>query len=284
MSDVMNAPPQPTMRAEFEPGTQGQPIWYELMTPDPASVASFYRATLGWDIPAEGTPTGTGHEYRMIGRQDGGQAGGVLTMSEPMVAGGARPGWLTYFYVDDVDAATAKAQQLGASVHMPPTSMGDVGRMAMLADPQGAAFYLMKPTPPAGDPNARSDVFEPRTPGHCWWNELETTDEPGATAFYKGLFGWSMENAMPMGDKGDYRFIDQGDGQIGAINPWMADYMTVGWLPYFGVADIEAARDAAKASGGTITHDIHEVPNGDFIFTATDPAGAPVGIVGPKGA
>ena len=89
---------------------------------------------------------------------------------------------------------------------------------------------------------------------------------------------------MPMGDKGNYRFIDQGDGQIGAINPWMADYMTVGWLPYFGVADIEEARDAAKAAGGTINHDVHEVPGGDFIFVATDPAGAPVGFVGPKGA
>ncbi len=112
-------------------------------------------------------------------------------------------------------------------------------------------------------------------PGHCWWNELETTDEPGATAFYQALFGWSMEQTMPMGDKGDYRFVEAGGEQIGAINPWMADYMKVGWLPYFGVADIDAAKVAAEANGGTVTHDVHQVPSGDFIFTATDPAGAP---------
>ena len=89
---------------------------------------------------------------------------------------------------------------------------------------------------------------------------------------------------MPMGDKGDYRFVEAGGEQIGAINPWLPDYLTVGWLPYFGVADIDAAKAAAEANGGTVTHDVHQVPGGDFIFTATDPAGAPLGFVGPKGA
>jgi hypothetical protein len=283
MSDVLNESPQPVMQTESKPGSQGHPIWYELITPDPVSVIPFYRSVVGWDIPAEGMSNPNGSEYRMIGRTDGGNAGGVLTLSPMMAEGGARPGWLPYFYVDDVDESQSKAESLGAQVWMPASTIGSVGRMAMLSDPQGAAFYLMRPTPPPGDPDAQSDVFKPRAPGHCWWNELETTDEPGATAFYKGLFGWSMETTMPMGDKGNYRFIDQGGQQIGAINPWLADYMTVGWLPYFGVADIEAARDAAKESGGTITHDVHEVPGGDFIFTATDPADAPVGFVGPKG-
>jgi uncharacterized protein len=172
---------------------------------------------------------------------------------------------------------------MGASVQMPPMTMEGIGRMAMIADPLGAPLYLMDPTPPPDNPDAQSDVFQPSAPGHCWWNELETTDEPAATAFYTALFGWSAEDTMPMGEQGNYRFIEQGGEQIGAINPWMADYMTVGWLPYFGVADIEAARDAAKASGGTVTHDVHEVPGGNFIFAATDPAGAPVGFVGPKG-
>ena len=284
MSDVMNAPPQPTMQTKMEPDAQGQPIWYELMTSDPIGIAPFYHATLGWEIPTEGMRNPNGSEYRMITRSDGGSAGGVLTLTPAMIEGGAKPGWLPYFYVDDVDAALAKAQGLGASVHMPPMTMEGVGRLAMLADPQSAPFYLMKPTPPPDRLDAQSDAFKPRAPGHCWWNELETTDEPGATAFYKSLFGWSMENTMPMGDKGDYRFIDQGDGHMGAINPWMADYMTVGWLPYFGVADIDAARAAAETAGGTITHDVHQVPGGDFIFTATDPTGAPLGVVGQRGA
>ncbi len=261
----------------------GLPIWYELMTPDPAAVAPFYRAALGWEIPAEGHPMPNGSEYREIARSGGGFAGGALTLSGGMAAHGAHPAWFTYFDVEDVDAAVAKAVALGGAVHMPATTMDGVGRMAMLADPQGASFYVMDPTPPPDNPDAQSDVFKAQAPGHAWWNELETTDEPAATAFYTALFGWSADNAMPMGEHGDYRFIEAGGEQIGAINPWLADYMTVGWLPYFGVSEIGAARRAAEASGGTVTHDVHEVPGGSFIFMATDPAGAHVAFVGPKG-
>ena len=262
----------------------GTPIWYELMTPDPAAVARFYRAVLGWEIPAEGHDMPNGSQYREIGRASGGFAGGVLTLTPQMAGGGARPGWMTYFDVDDVDAAVAKAENLGASVHMPPMTMDGVGRMAMLADPQDAPFYVMDPTPPPDKPDAQSDVFQPNTPGHAWWNELQTTDEPGSTGFYTELFGWDAGNAMPMGDKGDYRFVEAGGKALGAINPWMPDWMPVAWLPYFGVADIDAARSAAEAEGATIRHEIHQVPGGDFIFTCTDPAGAPLGVVGKRGA
>ena len=262
----------------------GAPIWYELMTPEPGAVAPFYRAVLGWEIPAEGHDMPNGSQYREILRADGGSAGGVLTLTPSMAGGGARPGWLTYWHVDDVDAAVAKAENLGASVHMPPMTMPGVGRMAMLADPQGAPFYVMDPTPPPNAPDAQSDVFQPNTSGHAWWNELQTTDEPGSTGFYTELFGWDAGNAMPMGDKGDYRFVEAGGKAIGAINPWMPDWMPVSWLPYFGAADIDAARSAAEAEGATIRHDIHQVPGGDFIFTCTDPAGAPLGVVGKRGA
>lgn len=260
----------------------GRPIWYELMTPDAGAVAPFYRAVLGWDIPAEGMQMPTS-EYRMIGRADGGQAGGVLTLSEEMASHGAKPAWFPYFHVEDVEATAEQARGLGGHVFMPPMTMA-AGTIAMLGDPQGASFYVMDPTPPPDRPDAQSDVFKSKAPGHCWWNELETTDEPGATAFYKALLGWSADNAMPMGDKGDYRFVEAGGEQIGAINPWLADYMTLGWVPYFGVADIDAAKAAAEAEGGTVHQDIHQVPGGDFIFIASDPAGAPVGFVGPKGA
>ena len=261
----------------------GRPIWYELMTPDPAAVAPFYKATLGWDIQGLGTETPTGHPYWMIGRADGGHAGGAILLTPEMQMGGGTAAWIPYFEVDDVEASVARAESLGARVWLPPMTM-DVGTMAMLGDPQGASFYVMDPVPPPGQPDAQSDVFESDTPGHCWWNELETTDEPGATTFYTQLFGWSADETMPMGDGGDYRFVEAGGEQIGAINPGMADYMRVGWLPYFGVADIDAAKAAAEANGGTLKNEVHEVPGGSFIFIATDPAGATVGFVGPKGA
>jgi predicted enzyme related to lactoylglutathione lyase len=282
MSDVMNAPPQPTMQTEFAPGTQGQPIWYELMTSDPTGVAAFYRATLGWEIAAEGIRNPNGSEYRMIGRADGGSAGGVLTLSPMMIQGGGKPIWLPYFYVDDVDAAAGKVWELGGQVHMAPSTIASVGRIAMVADAQGAPFYLMKPTPPAGNPNAKSDVFDPMKAGHCRWNELNTADTAGALAFYLALFGWSPGMAMPMGVMGDYQFIEAGGVMIGAISP-CRDKPSA-WLPYFGVTDIAAAKEAALANGGALVDDIQEIPGGEFSLCCTDPSGATVGFVGPKGA
>jgi predicted enzyme related to lactoylglutathione lyase len=201
-----------------------------------------------------------------------------------MRQGGARPGWMTYFHVGDVDAAVAKASSLGATVHMPAATMDGVGRMAMIADPQGAPLYLMDPTPPPDNPDAQSDVFEAKAPGHAWWNELQTPDEPASTAFYTGLFGWGADQAMPMGDKGDYRFIEHDGVGLGAINPMIREGQPPLWLLYFGVVEIDAALEAAKAHGGALLWGPHQVPGGEHIFVTTDPAGAMVAFVGPKGA
>lgn len=261
----------------------GRPIWYELMTPDPDAVAPFYRAVVGWEIGASGMTAGSGGtDYRAIHRADGGMAGGVLKLSEDMLASGAKPGWLPYFHVTGVDAAAGRIEELGGKVWMGPRTI-EVGTIAMAADPQGAPFYIMDPIPPADNPDGQSDVFAANAPGHCWWNELTTTDEPGATAFYTVLFGWTADRAMPMGERGNYRFVVCDGEPLGAISPWTRDWMGVAWLPYFGVADIHAAYAAAEEHGGTIHGEIHEVPGGDLIFSATDPAGAPVAFVGKKG-
>jgi predicted enzyme related to lactoylglutathione lyase len=260
----------------------GGPIWFELMTPDPAAVIPFYRAVGGWEIQQDGNMMPNGTEYRMILRPDGGNLGGVLKLSERMQEGGAKPGWMAYFHVGDVDAAVAKAQALGATVHMPPTTMG-AGTMAMLADPQGAPFYIMRPTPPPDMPDAKSDVFDVKKAGHCRWMQLNTTDEPAANAFYSALFGWNTDNVMPMGEYGNYRFIESEGVPIGALNPMISEGQQPEWLLYLGVGDIEQARDAALASGGSITRDIHEVPGGDWIFMGADPSGAAIAFVGSKG-
>jgi hypothetical protein len=261
----------------------GMPIWYELMTPDPDGVREFYRAVGGWEIPGEGVTTPTGHGYRMIRRPDGGNLGGVLTLSEAMQAGGAKAGWLTYFHVDDVAAAVAKATGLGATVQMPPTTM-EAGTMAMIADPQGAPFYLMTPTPPADRPDMKSDVFDEAKAGHCRWNELSTSDAPAALEFYASLLGWESRDKMPMGERGDYLFVRCEDRRIGAISVWLNEGQVPAWLFYLGVDDIARAHAAAKANGGIGVEDPHEVPDGDWIFTADDPSGARIAFVGPKGA
>ncbi|MBL0914244.1 MAG: VOC family protein, partial [Sphingopyxis sp.] len=104
-------------------------IWYELMTPDPAGAAGFYGAVVGWNIADTGEQTAGGVDYRMIGRSDGGNAGGVLALNADMIAGGARPIWIGYLHVVDVDAAVAAIKADGGSVQMDPMAIPG-GRIA----------------------------------------------------------------------------------------------------------------------------------------------------------
>jgi predicted enzyme related to lactoylglutathione lyase len=262
----------------------GNPIWFELMTPDPDAVRDFYRAVVGWTIPESGQPVGTGHmDYRMIGRADGGAAGGVLAMSQDMIDHGGKPGWLTYFEVGDVPTAVAQVEGQGGKTYMPPRTI-EVGTMAMVADPQGAPFYVMDPIPPADRPNAKSDLWDREKAGHCRWIELATTDAPAAREFYRSLLGWQFNDVMPTGPAGDYLFIKHEGEQLGAISPMMREGLPPMWLCYFGVENVAEAVEAAKANGGTVTNGPHEVPGGEHVFACTDPAGAPVAFVGPKGA
>lgn len=260
---------------------RGAFIWYELMTPDADAARAFYKAVIGWEIAARASGD-SNMDYRMIQRSDGGMAGGVLNMPPEMVENGPRPGWFGYIHVPDVDAAIAKLGDAGGAVHMGPNDMAGVGRMAMVADPQGAVFYLMTPTPPEGDPDARSDVFDYAKPQHMRWNELWTTDPQGAVSLYTDLFGWTQEGAMPMGEMGDYRFIQKDDGGIGAIAPAQAGGEGSRWQYFAGVDDIDRACKAVTENGGKLLGEPQQIPGGEYSVYAHDPQGATIGLVGPR--
>ncbi|WP_240913782.1 VOC family protein [Sphingomonas sp. HDW15A] len=140
------------------PNHRGNFIWYELITPDPSAAKRFYDAVVGWDIATESVAPGI--EYRMIRRSDGGNAGGVLTLTDEMMSNGARPVWLGYLYTNDVDAAVEAIVAEGGSAMMPPWDQPGVGRLAMVTDADGAPFYLMDPLPPRAG-RTRLATFSP---------------------------------------------------------------------------------------------------------------------------
>lgn len=258
----------------------GSFIWYELLTGDPAGSKRFYDSVVGWDIEPESAMPGM--DYRMIRRSDGGNAGGVMAMDEAMRANGARPVWLGYIAVDDVDATVAAVQQDGGTVMMPPWDVPSVGRMAMVTDPQGAPFYVMRPTPPADRPDAASDVFSVDQPQHVRWNELASSDADAAIPFYTRHFGWTQQGEMPMGELGSYRFIQHGSTGIGAVMRKMPHVPVGGWTFYIGVDDIDRALGAVTSGGGQVLHGPQEIPGGEYSLNAVDPQGATFGLVGPR--
>jgi predicted enzyme related to lactoylglutathione lyase len=257
----------------------GSFIWYELITPDPDAAKAFYDAVVGWDI--EPQPAGP-LDYRMIRRGDGGNAGGVMRLSEDMARNGGRPVWLGYVSSQDVDATVAAVTSDGGQVHMPATDMPGVGRIAMITDPAGAPFYVMRPTPPEGQPDAVSDVFSVDQPQHVRWNELTTSDPEGAADFYHRHFGWKQEGSMPMGELGDYAFIHDGDTGIGAIMGLIPPTTRPQWSFYFGVEDIDRAAEAVRSGGGQVLMGPQQIPGGEYSLNGTDPQGASFGLVGPR--
>jgi predicted enzyme related to lactoylglutathione lyase len=215
----------------------------------------------------------------MIGRSDGKFAGGVLQLTSEMQEHGARPTWLAYISVGDVDEAVRTVNDSGGKSLMPPFDIPQVGRVAMVTDPQGAPFYLMKPTPPPNEPNAASDVFSPHETQRVGWNELQTTNVEAARRFYGSQFGWRSDEFMSMGDMGDYRFFDHGGSRIGALFNG-GNAQPPHWRFYFRVPSISAAKAIAEQNDGTIHMGPHQVPTGEWVIVGSDPQGAEFALVG----
>ena len=153
------------------------------------------------------------------------------------------------------------------------------GRIAMVADPQGAPFYVMKPVPPAEKPEAQSDVFSPVEVQRVSWNELSTSEPAAARKFYTELFGWDDGEFMDMGEMGEYRFLERNGTRIGALCGMMPGQHPK-WRYYIRVPSIGQAKQTVEDKGGTIAMGPYQVPTGDWIILGTDPEGAEFALVG----
>ena len=253
------------------PNPDGAPIWYELKTTDVDGAQQFYADVVGWIIAPSGIE-GAG-DYRVLTAPDGQGVGGLMTLP---VGAPTKPGWFCYIGVEDVDGSAEKIQSLGGSVHVGPLDIADVGRFAMVADPQGMLFYVMR-----GDSQQASQAFHVTAPGHCGWHELATSDHKAALAFYGEMFDWQNNETMPMGEMGEYCFIDHAGQRIGAVMTAGAGWSTRSTY-YFNVSSIDAAVPKITGGGGTVTMGPHEVPGGMHIVMGIDPQGAAFALVGGK--
>ena len=242
----------------------GRPLWYELMTTDMKAAETFYRAVVGWTFtPFAGSP----QPYTMFNRSVNVPVAGVMTRPEGL---NAPPFWAMYVGVPKLEEAAGHIKRLGGSEVSPVIEVPDVGRMQMMKDPQGAAFYIYEPATTEHRPEAAAEV------GEASWHELMTTDAPAAMTFYRDVFGWQPSEAMDMGPMGTYQMFNRPHGMIGGMMnkpPEMAQ-VPPNWQIYFRVPDITAATERITANGGQILNGPMEVPGGDWIVNAMDPQGA----------
>lgn len=248
-------------------------IWYELLTTDVDAAARFYGDVVGWTVKPSGQP-GMDYRYWKVGETP---IGGLMAMPPAADAPGMQPSWLGYVRVADVDATVAQMVGLGGAEVMPAMTIPEIGRMALVADPQGAALYVMAPE---GD--MAETAFAPGKAGHGGWHELHTTDREGALGFYGAALGWEATQALDMGPMGTYQMFKAGGPDMGAMLNSPA-FPRPAWLYYFNVDGIDAARMRIEAAGGTVLMGPHEVPDGQWIIQGRDPQGTIFALVGPKG-
>lgn len=256
----------------------GRFVWYELMTTDLAAAREFYGAVAGWSLADSGM-SGIDYTLASVGEA---RVAGMMTLSDEVRAQGARPGWLGYVAVPDVDASAQAVRDTGGTIHRAPDDIPGIGRFSVAADPQGAVFVLFR-----GE-GAAAPAPAPDTPGQVGWHELHARDGEAAFAFYASLFGWAKTGAVDMGAMGTYQLFGAAAPEAGCDGVHTGGMMTNTqvpapfWLYYVAVADLDAGSGRIAQAGGQVIAGPYQVPGGAWIVHALDPQGAMFALVGPR--
>jgi len=240
------------MRTSYPPGAFS---WVDLATTDVEGAREFYSALFGW----VGGQEAGGSMLRL----DGSLVSAIFPLSDDSRAAGTPACWTSYVAVDDVDASAARAVELGAAVARDAFDIMDVGRVAVIEDPQGAALALWQAGTHFGAERV-NDV------GCLCMNELVTNDLDAARAFYERLFGWTTDLA------------DTGPGgptlvsvlNEGSLNAYMSEEPgSPHWRAYFTVESTAATVAQLEALGGSVLAGPFPIPDGS-IAVVQDPQGA----------
>lgn len=246
-------------RSEYIPGV---PCWVDTQQPDPKAAVPFYEGIFGWELENV-MPEESGGEYFMA-RIRGGDVAAIGSVPEGMPPSAM---WNTYVAVASADDAVEKVRAAGGTAFTDAFDVMDAGRMAVVADPEGAVFCVWE-----AKENIGAKVVNEH--GALNFNGLATRDEQSAAAFYGAVFGWKVLS-IPAGKfwmlpgYGDH--LEQGtpglreqmaqmgapDGFIevvAALEPIAADDADspAHWSVTFGVDDVEATAKQITKLGGKV--------------------------------
>ena len=236
----------------------GKFVWHDNNSTNVEKAKTFYIDLFGWGTeifkPGE-------IDYAMI------TAGGQMHGGFGAAQGGAPSHWLGHVLVTDVDETVLRAEGAGGKVLAGPMDIPEVGRMAVIADPQGAVISAFGSTgePPAGE-------------GTFVWDELMTTDVDAAKSFYKEVFGWTSKDS-DMGGMTYTIFVRAEDiDAAGCMERPAGVDAPPHWTPYIATQDVDATVTKAKTLGATILRDGTDIPNMGRFAIIQDPTGAVFGL------
>jgi predicted enzyme related to lactoylglutathione lyase len=241
----------------------GRFVWYDHLSRDAKAAIAFYEHLFGWTSQPMGQ---TG--YTLFAGAQGPMAGTFPLGAMQGPKSDAPPHWTSNVYVADVDATAAEAQKRGGRIIDGPNDFPGVGRLAVIADPQGVSINLFTPTNPM-------NLHDASKPGEFTWHELVTTDHEAAFAFYAALFGWKKSRDFDMGLMGKYLIYGIDGVDLGGMMTKAKDMPAPPhWMYYVEVAGLEAAIERAKSKGGKLVNGPMPVPGGARIAQLLDPEGA----------
>jgi predicted enzyme related to lactoylglutathione lyase len=260
----------------------GKFFWYELMTSDPKAAMAFYGDVVSWTFMPFGNADYDGDSYNIVSGSAG-PLGGIMAIPAEAKDCGMSPWWGGYIGSADVDADVTRLTAAGAQERRPAEDIPGVGRFAVMGEPGGATFMLLKGSSPEGEYKGPP----PMATGHVGWHELHSGDPEASLAFHQSQFGWGKGDGMDMGDMGTYQlFSMSGATDFNAMSGGMMKATpmtpTPTWLFYFVVPDIDVAKGKIEAGGGKVLHGPVEVPGGAWIVQALDPQEAFFAVVGMK--
>lgn len=254
-----------------EPPTQhyvpGMWVWEELFTEDTHAAIRFYRDAFSWSFKEFPAPGGPGYTLAFSEAEP---VGGMIQREHAyQKQSGSR--WLGMMSVPDVKAAARYAADHGGKVVVPPRFLAGRGEVAILADPEGAPFGVIRSS--TGDPSdylAEHDQWV--------WIELWAKDPKAMADFYSGLTGYEVAPVeRPNGSLG-YFLASGGYTRCGII-PSPAPSVAPAWLPYLRVDDVKAAATRAEQAGARIV----VAPNAEIregrVALIVDPTGAALGLI-----
>lgn len=242
----------------------GAPIWFDLMSSDPLTAASFYNEVFGWDAEIAREEFGGYQNLTLNGRR-------VAGLSPAMDGAGPPDVWSVYLRTDDAAATADRVTQAGGHVIVPPMAIGDEGTMSFYSDPAGAAFG-------GWQCGAHTGFAEWGVPGAPYWFECLSTDQAAAVPFYENIFGARPE-AVP-GAPGNYTQLFYGDTAYAAVmdaRGVLPEGAPSYWNVYITVDDVEATLQKVVDRDGKILHGPDVTPYGT-LATIADPLGAAISL------
>ena len=258
------------MTTRDTPWSDGTPCWVDLMTTDLESAKHFYGTLFGWNLVDAGEEAGHYHLADIGGRAVAGIGPMMPGMEHP-------PVWATYLATSDVAASADAAVRAGASLVVPAMDVMDVGKMAVVQDPTGAAIGMWQP-------GTRFGFELANEPGSVTWNEQMSRDFDAAKEFYAAVFGYTYGD-MSEGDM-KYAMIEVDGNAVGGIGSLPAEVpaaVPAHWRMYFHVEDCDKTAAMAADLGGTVISPPQDMPYGRWADIA-DPQGATFSVLTPPAA